>query len=46
MTTIDTLGQANTFAELDARKYGEGSGGEFSVEMPADAENDWGVLIR
>jgi hypothetical protein len=42
MTTIATLGQANTFSELAARKYGDESGGEFSVEMPADAENDGG----
>jgi hypothetical protein len=40
MTTIATLGPANTFSELTARKYGEESGGEFSVEMPTDAEND------
>lgn len=46
MTTIVILGQANTFSELAARKYGEASGGEFSVEMPADAENDVEVLIR
>ena len=44
MRTIATLGPANTFFELAARKYGEESGGEFSVEMPnvADAEDEGG----
>jgi len=33
MTTIATLGPANTFSELAARKYGKENGGEFSVVL-------------
>lgn len=33
MRTIATLGPANTFSELAARKYGEESDGEFRVEL-------------
>ncbi len=80
MTTIATLGPANTFSELAARKYGEyhffidveGHSEEHHImealseiekentirvlgsyaiarpvfEMPTDAEDDGGVLIR
>ena len=42
MTTIATLGPANTFSELAAIKYGEEIGAEFSVEMPTDAEDGGG----
>ncbi|VUT27552.1 MAG: Prephenate dehydratase [Candidatus Syntrophoarchaeum sp. GoM_oil] len=33
MKTIATLGPANTFSELAARKYGKESGTEFSIEL-------------